>query len=319
MSASRFRSFRAPVIAPLGGKHMVVPLLRRALPALVLTALILGASDPARAQGAVGLLARRYHEGDSLHYHMVATNRDRQRLLQYSADVDGVVQRDSLGRYVEVLEWSHLVRDNSVVHLSASGPAVRQRLTLEPGYMIVPDIPATDPALIGPVADLLGFYVDARLAAKLPLARVGDHVRVPGHQVGSWADGRTLLVAEDAVDFDVTLSAVDSVAGVARLIVRHSPSDSLRVQLKADWMRVPAYGTSNNWVQVSHEPSGAYRAAVGRETFDVELTVDLGDGRIRSATMVNPVDVLERMCSDEALTSCGEPRRYRILRRVAIH
>jgi hypothetical protein len=48
-----------------------------------------------------------------------------------------------------------------------------------------------------------------------------------------------------------------------------------------------------------------YVAAVGRETFDVQLVVSLVDGRIVSATMDNPVDVLERTCSDAALTSCG--------------
>jgi hypothetical protein len=48
------------------------------------------------------------------------------------------------------------------------------------------------------------------------------------------------------------------------------------------------------------------------------LDIALSDGRIRSATMDNPVDVMERVCRDAALTSCGEARRYRIHRHIVV-
>jgi hypothetical protein len=35
--------------------------------------------------------------------------------------------------------------------------------------------------------------------------------------------------------------------------------------------------------------------------------------------MDNPVDLDERVCRDAALSACGAPYRYRILRRIALH
>jgi hypothetical protein len=62
--------------------------------------------------------------------------------------------------------------------------------------------------------------------------------------------------------------------------------------------------------------SAGYIAAVGQETLDIELSVDLASGRIVRATLDNPVETVVRDCADPGLTDCGEPRRRRILRRV---
>jgi hypothetical protein len=263
-------------------------------------------------------LARHYHEGETVHYQMDATNQGRATLLRYSARVDGVVRRDSLGRFVEELEWSHLIRNDAAIALPA-GARVRQRLTLAPEYMIPPNVAQMEPALVGPVLDLLTFYVDLWLAAKMPLAQAGNHAHVPMQGTNSFADGRNVLVGEDAIDFDMTLAAIDSARGTARLVVRHVAPEQGRVRLPADWMRAPVGDAPNNWVQIERGEGGTFVAGVGKETFDVELIVRLADGRIVSATMDNPVEVLERVCKDRELTMCGEGVRYRILRKVAIH
>jgi hypothetical protein len=286
-------------------------------------ALIVGAWSVVLGAGALPAqqpspLARRYREGDSLHYRMDATNQNRDRVLKYSASTDGVVRRDSLGRFVEDFEWSHLVRNDSAISLPAGAPTVRQRLTLAPEFIIPPNVPKIHPALPGPVLDLFTFYADLWISAKMPLAHAGDHARLPGTSANSWADGQTLIVAEDAIDFEMTLTAVDTVARVARLEVRHVPTAEPHVRLSADWMKVPLFDKPNNWVEVTRGEHGSYTAAVGRETFDVRLVVSLTDGRILSATMDNPVDVLERTCSDAALTSCSPPTRYKILRTIAL-
>lgn len=286
--------------------------------ALGLVAALVLAAPIGRAQSAPGLFARRYAEGEKLHYRMEGTNEDRERVVRYEADADGVVAHDSLGRFVEVFEWSHLVRNDTAVNLPAGGSAVRQRLSLAPEYVISPDVRVVHPGLVGPVLDMLTFYVDLWIAAKLPLARAGDHVAFPGRGSNSWADSRTVLIGEDAIDFDVTVTAVDSAGGVATLMVRHVPPAQGRIRVPADWMQAPAYGTPNNWVEVTRKADGGYVASVGRETFDVALTVDLRDGRLRSAEMDNPVEVLERLCTDSALSACGEPVRYRIHRRITL-
>lgn len=284
--------------------------------AAALSLLTLLCAQSAGAQHA-GVLARRYREGDSLHYEMVATNAYRDRVLRYSARAVGVVQRDSLGHFVEDFEWSALVRNDSAVALPAGTASVHERLSLAPEVVPAPDIRHTSPLLVGPALDLLTFYVDVWLAAKLPLGKAGDHLRVPGPGATSWADGQVVTLGEDAIDFDVTLTAIDSLAKLARLTVRHVPPDSSRVRLPADWMRGPLYATPNNWVEITRRDE-TYVAAVGRESFEVQLDVRLGDGRIVAAHMDNPVDVLERTCTDAVLLRCGAPVRYRIVRTIAL-
>jgi hypothetical protein len=295
---------------------MLGPFQRSALAAIVIGA---GAARPLAAQaGGPSLLARRYQLGDSLHYAMDASNQDRTQTIRYSARADGVVAKDSLGRFVEDLEWSHFVRDGAAVALPAGTAAVHQRLTLAPDVMLAPDVAHADPRLIGPVLDLFTFYVDLWLSAKMPLVHAGDHAHLPRNTTNSWADGRYVILGEDAIDFEMTLLSVDSAAGRAKLQVRHVPPVTAVVHAPVAWMQAPLFETPNNWVEIHKAADTSYVAAVGRESFDVQIDVRLTDGSILGATMDNPVDVVERVCRDAALASCGEPRRYRILRRIAL-
>jgi hypothetical protein len=68
-------------------------------------------------------------------------------------------------------------------------------------------------------------------------------------------------------------------------------------------------------VQVQKE-GDLFLASVGKETFDVELRIDLKTGAIRAATMHNPVEKITRECTDAALTACAEPHPMSILRRI---
>lgn len=283
----------------------------------------LASTAPLQAQGAGTaappntILARRYREGETLRYHMSASHQSRQGIVRYEADATGRVQRDSLGRFVEAFEWSNLHLNGTAVPLPGGAP-VRQRLTLQRDYVLPPDIAHADPRLIGPLLDLYTFYVDLRLATRsLVSGRPWDSVRVPGRGANSWADGRQVLVGDDAIDFVITLESVDRAAGVARVLVRHVPPETGRVTLPADWMQPRLGAEPNNWVQIAAAPGG-YTAGVGRESFDVRLTVRLADGRLLSATMDNPVEVLERTCADRELTKCGEAVRSEIRRRISL-
>lgn len=81
---------------------------------------------------------------------------------------------------------------------------------------------------------------------------------------------------------------------------------------------MPVADTANNWVEAGKNAAGKYIASIGKETFDDVIVVRLADGRILSANMDNPVQVLERQCSDAALTACGRPIRYEIRRKIQI-
>ena len=76
--------------------------------------------------------------------------------------------------------------------------------------------------------------------------------------------------------------------------------------------------TPNNWVEVTKTKDGKYQAGVGKETFDVTITVSTVDGKILSASMDNPVVMSARECEDAALTRCGEPQPHTIHRHVEI-
>jgi len=83
-------------------------------------------------------------------------------------------------------------------------------------------------------------------------------------------------------------------------------------------MREPVGASQNNWAEVEKGQDGKFAAQVGRETFEANIKIALATGRIVSATMDNPVEVLERTCNDAALSDCGAPVRYGIRRQITL-
>jgi len=277
---------------------------------------------PAKADGAPGsgavLPLRQYHEGEKLSYHMKGTNRDRTRTITYEVRADGVVKKTSDGHYVEEYAWSGLVRNGAPVELDPAAASFRQTLSIEPNYPLsVPDLSHVIP-LIGPITDLLTFYADMSVARQGQLAHQGDHYYFKHSAPSSWADGNYVILGQDSIDFEVTLTAVNPSDGTLSLKVRHVPPEKPQISLPAEWMRAPVADTPNNWVQVSKTADGKFTAAIGKEKFDVELKVNLANGRIVSGSIDNPVEVIERECADAALNSCGEPARYQIRRQIEI-
>ena len=277
------------------------------------------APPPAAAAPSPDPLARRYRDGEPIAFHMTASNQDRTKTLHYTADARGVVGRNADGAQVEELDWSDLVVDGKAVALPPGGSKVHQQLSLAAGTVgTIPDLANIHPRLIGPMLDLFTFYVDLWLAKQTGrLRQGGDHVRVPRSSANSWADGAHVVLGEDAIDFDITLTALDRAAGKATVVVRHVPPQSPEIRLPAAWMREPVADGANNWVEVTKARDG-YVAGVGKETFDVAIEVSLVDGRILAARMDNLVEVLERPCTDAGLEHPGEPVRYRIHRQIEI-
>jgi hypothetical protein len=278
--------------------------------ALVLSILSVSAQDASRPP----LLSRRYVEGQQWTYLMKGVNNGK----TYEVHMTGTVKKGDDGRSFDEYAWSDL--DGKP--LSPASQAFRARITLSGGVpFTLPDLSKT-PQLVAPVLDLLTFYSDIFLAMQMPataLGHAGDHVRVPNPTTpASWADGSHIIIGEDQVDFDITLTSVDTLKGVATLLVKHVPPEAPKIRLLADWMRPPVADTPNNWVQVEKTTAG-FTASVGKETFDVVLSVSLSDGRILSATMENPVTAIARECSDAALTRCGDAKPDPTLRRIEMH
>ena len=271
----------------------------------------------AQTAAAPNPLHREYREGEKLAYHMKGVN----EAWHYEIDAEGVVKKDGAGHFFEEYRWTNMQSNGQPSALSASGEAYRQRLTLDPGQNPnPPELTNLDPKMIGPITDLMTFYVDLWLANRLGvLTKAGDHFYFRNPMPPpSWADGKHVLVGEDMIDFDMTLKAVDLAAGTAVLEVKHVPPQTPNLPLKAEWMKASVGAGPNNWVEVKKNADGKFEAGAGLETFTVEITVSTADGHIVSATMENPVITVERVCEDEALTKCGDAKRHEILRKIEI-
>jgi hypothetical protein len=262
------------------------------------------------------VLLRRYREGEKLTYHMKGMNEDR----HYEIQADGVVKRDSAGVYFEEYHWSNLISDNQKVSLSPASLDFRQQVTLDPNQRFsFPNLSDVDHRLVGPITDLMTFYVDVWLAVKTgQLDNAGDHFYVKRGTPNSWADGNDVLIGEDSIDFDLSLEEVNRSDDTATILIRHVPPERPEIKLPADWMHKPVAGTANNWVQVQKVKDGKYLAAVGKETFDVEIKLSLLDGKILSGKMDNPVETVERECTDVVLAMCGDPTPHLIRRQIEI-
>lgn len=259
-------------------------------------------------------LLRRYHDGEKLTYHMKGTNEG----WHYEIQANGVVKKDPAGTFSEEYRWSHLVSDNQEVALSAANQDFRQEVTLDPNHNpTFPDLSKLGPQIVGPITDFMTFYVDLWLAEKAgKLAHAGDHFYFKRGGPNSWADGSYVLIGEESIDFDFTLMDLNPSDNTATLLVRHVPPEKPEIRLPADWMHKPVADTPNNWVQIKKTKDGKYLAAVGKETFAVEMKISLKDGKILSGSIKNPVETEERECEDAALLHCRDPKPHHIERHI---
>ncbi len=263
-----------------------------------------------------GLLTRHYRDGETLTYHMTATNEDR----HYTADTSGTAKKTASGSFVEEFHWTGSTLNGQPITLTPAIAQFVQILSLDPNSPpSMPDLSKADPRMIGPITDLMTFYVDLWLINKIGiLQHPGDHFLVPSPQIGSWADGTQVLVGRSQIDFDLNLQSIDTAKHTAAVVVHHVPPSHPNLQLPADWMQAPVADTANNWVQVKKTKGGKYKAEVGKETFDVTIIVSTEDGRILSATMDNPVVQIGRVCEDAELTQCGIAQPHTIQRHIEI-
>lgn len=261
-------------------------------------------------------LHRQYHEGETLTYHMTAVNES----WHYAVQSDSIVKRDANGAFFEEVHWSGMQSNGQPVVLSAAMQEMRQKFSLDPNFMPVPpNMHQIEQGMVGPVTDLMTFYIDLWLIHKTgQLNKPGDHFYFNMPMTPSWADGKTLLIAEDSFAFDMTWKSTNAADQTAILVIRHVPPEKPTVHLSAEWMLKPVADTPNNWVEVKKSPDGKFEVGVGKETFDVELKVSFKDGKILHGSMKNPVTTIERTCTDVMLTQCDAPKPHEIMRTIEI-
>jgi hypothetical protein len=237
---------------------------------------------------------------------------------KYEAQASGVIKHDTEA-WIEEYAWSNVVFDGTPFVLSPESVRFREVLSLDPAKTpAIPNLAHVQPALIGPITDLLTFYSDLWLAQKVgQFQKLGDHLYYEHGAPSAWADGSFIVVGEDSIDFDITLTDLDQAAKTATLLIRHVPPKKPQIKIPVEWMKAPVADCPNNWVNVVHA-GDQYVAQIGKETFDVKLTIGLTDGKILAGSIDNPVTASERFCKDAALLNCSEPHPREILRRIKI-
>jgi hypothetical protein len=261
-------------------------------------------------------LHRSYREGETLTYLMTGINES----WHYTVRAEGVVQKNSAGAWIEEFKWTDMTSDGKPYAMAPAMTDFRQRLSLDPRFTpSIPDLSKVDPKLIGPITDLMTFYVDQWLAGMMgAVKKTGDHFYFKMGAPSSWADGTHVITGDSSIDFDFTMKSIDSAAGTVTLEVKHVPPEKPKIPLPGEWMQTPVADTANNWVEVTKRDDGKFDAAVGQETFTVDLTISLADGKILAGKMDNVVQTIERTCDDQVLTQCTAPKPHRIERKIEI-
>jgi hypothetical protein len=313
-------ALRSAVRADLAFRAALIVCFMSPLSTVALHAQAARPASPPAAAAPQATLARRYQDGEKIAYTINCFNQGRASTTEYEARVEGTVRKDASGAFAENLAWTDLNVNDEQVRLSAGSRAFHEPLSLALGTKLsLPSLAGVQPALLDPISDLLTFYADLKIAINQhALTRAGDHAYVPYGAPVSWADGKHVILGQDAVDFEVTLQSIDPATQIATLVIRHIPPAQPQIKLPAPWMSDHVGNSPNNWVQVEKTSDGKYIAGVGQETFEVRIRIAVATGRIVSATLDNPVTVSERACTDAALAACGAPERYTLGRQITL-
>jgi len=281
---------------------------------IVCTAVLCYAFAAVAFPQAPSLFARRYLEGNRVSYLMKGSENE----TTYEVRMTATTAKRTDGQFFESLAWSDMKIDGQPRSLTAAAQQFRLAVTTEGAMPFAPPDLSKAEGLIAPVTDAMTFYADLFIAKRQSALKLpGDRTTYHNPTVASWADGRSVLIGEDHVEFEISVGDLDGASGVGVLLIKHVPPVTPQVRLNAEWMRVPVADTANNWVMVSKSRNG-YTVSVGNETFDVELRVAIADGRLLSATLDNPVTAITRECTDQALMQCGPARPSPVIRRVSM-
>jgi hypothetical protein len=285
----------------------------------LLSILVIFSTALSSAVAAESIFVRSYTEGQNVTYLMQGRNQDGGELHTYRASSAATVYRESDGTFFENVAWKNLVFDDQAVQLDPVSVAFRQQISLDPAFDATKHLPqqnGIDYRLRPASDDLMNFYVDLQLAAKLSmLKKSGDHFYLNYAQPTSYRNGQ----AETCVDFDVTVESVDSTSSTATVSVKHVPPAKACVKLSAPWMETPVSGDHpNNVIQTIPQPGGTFKITLGREEIDVDLKVDLTTGKILNGRLLDQFKLLDRICADQAGNGCGSPISYEQTRDITI-
>ncbi|MBI3555390.1 MAG: hypothetical protein HY074_03890 [Deltaproteobacteria bacterium] len=258
-------------------------------------------------------LTRRYREGEVYGYYIfnrqfIGSDLDN----SYEGHATARVVAEPTGAMHEEFEW-HDITKNGKKHPIA--PEYRQILSLAVGGKMI--FPPTA-MITGATTDTMNFYVNEMLAIKKALRKVGDHELVSlNGKPSPWLDRARGFNGFDCQDFDIMLTAIDGNYATVKVANIPPLHGCTRPPLVA-WMNSRVADTENNFFEIERQADGTYHASYGKEIIDTELHIDLGTGRIISGFMHNTVHYLQRVCKDESVLDCGEPKDKSLARETVL-
>jgi hypothetical protein len=257
-------------------------------------------------------LSRTYREGERLRYRIVQSETRNGATTVLTAETEHEVARERAG-LAERVGWTRMGPPEAPDSRSDEARAVPPyTLSLEPGGGLESPRPAGAVDLLGLITDLQTFWVAVSpgLGADR-LAEPGDvHVR-PELIVGDFADGEAILSGRDCTRATLTLVSRDAEASVVE--TRFEPPTTSCLDGAA-----PADGGPPFNFRMVRRAGEQFLDLEGHESFVITSRLDGGDGKIRSAEMVNGLALHGRVCMDAGLTQCTPMPEVRRERRVTL-
>ena len=171
------------------------------------------------------------------------------------------------------------------------------------------------PELEGPVDDLLNFLVDLSAGVGVSQLHAPGDTRAMANPVSGDFSGATVPLGRDFILLTTTLKSLDK--DRAEFQSSYQPPHGVGLPPYRPWMSEPVCGGPNNF-QIVQKQGPGFVALWGCESFVVDTVVERSDGRMLSASMVNPLSLKGRFCQDAALTACTNIPDVHIERHVEL-
>ena len=183
--------------------------------------------------------------------------------------------------------------------------------------LALPDILGWDMAVVGPVTDLLTFWVAISPQAGIDkVSKVGQSYVLPEAPVASWANGVDIPVGQDCIQISITLKELGESTAVFE--TRFMPPEEASLKMLKSWMDESVVeGTPNNFQQQMSMGEAAM-VMWGREYFVVTSTVRRADGMLLSATMSNELQLKMKIGCSSELQACKHEVPLHIRRELSL-
>lgn len=191
------------------------------------------------------------------------------------------------------------------------------RISVHPnGRLDLPTI--ADAGMTGEITDLNTFFVaiSPRLGID-KLHKPGDNFQKPENVKGNFSNGKDILKGEDCLA--VITSFTNKTWPVAIVTSDFQPPKTSCLNYFSAEMQQPVAGdTINNFQMVRSSSPNKVNLFYGRESFFIKSAVDMRDGKLLSAEMVNHLKLNLKLNCNTDYNDCQNSFPFTIQRKITI-